>query len=324
MDNLRSFSCSVKGASHDKSGLPCQDASRCGDSGKPESVQIAVVADGHGSPQYFRSDVGARIAADAAFEGISDFIRQNPGAPQIFLEGGGKSALDGLAKHIISAWYTRVSDDETASPLTEDPRIDEIGEAYKNHYADDPERRNFLHAYGTTLIAAAVAGDYWFGLQIGDGKCVVQYENGEWDQPIPWDDNCFLNTTTSICDDDAFKEFRYWFGYRAPDGNCVESRHGADGQDKDRIIAPGSKPAAVFINTDGVDDSYPIFNNEKYLELLYGNVVKYAAAAGFEKTAGQMPAIAKKHAEQGSRDDVSIAGIMGDMNASEISDAAGP
>lgn len=71
-------------------------------------------------------------------------------------------------------------------------------------------------AYGATLIGVVVTKDFWFGVHIGDGKCVVFDKAGVDSEPIPWDEQCFLNITTSICDSNAGSEFRYFFSRELP------------------------------------------------------------------------------------------------------------
>jgi len=52
---------SVIGASHVKAGIPCQDSSDAGSLGE---WHYAIVADGHSSERYFRSDRGAKFAVN--------------------------------------------------------------------------------------------------------------------------------------------------------------------------------------------------------------------------------------------------------------------
>lgn len=77
----------------------------------------------------------------------------------------------------------------------------DLSEQSKQHYLNGTE--DFRHAYGSTLIAAAVCEKYRFGIHIGDGRFTILDKDGAFSQPVPWDDRCFLNVTTSICDDDA-------------------------------------------------------------------------------------------------------------------------
>jgi len=289
MRNYHSFSHSTCGASHKKSDLVCQDASLDNEKDNDERMSIAIVADGHGSPQYFRSNIGSEKATEVALNGIREFINQNPVEPASFTDGDGEKLLAGLARNIIATWFSEVEEDEKNHPLKNDEKINLIEDKYKNRYLNDPNRQYFYHVYGTTLIAVAITDNYWFGLHIGDGKCVVLFDDGNWEQPIPWDDKCFLNSTTSICDDDAISEFRFWYGPTAKGG---------------------PKPIAMFIGSDGVDDTYPIHDNEKYLKYLYRSIVLSFAKEGFESTSSQIKALIQKLAEQGSQDDVSIAGII--------------
>ena len=78
-----------------------------------------------------------------------------------------------------------------------------------------------LHsAYGATLIGAIITDSYWFGIHIGDGKCVSFSSEGEASEPIPWDEMCYNNVTTSICSPSAVSEFRYFFS-RALDSGPI-------------------------------------------------------------------------------------------------------
>ena len=289
----RSFSYTARGESHKKSDLDCQDASLDNDKDNDGRMSIAVVADGHGSPQYFRSDIGSRKATEVTMKGLKEFIAQNLANPDLFLDGDGQKLLEGLAKNIIATWFGEVEDDARENPFADDKRLELIDERYKRKYLNDPSHQYFYHAYGTTLIAVALTENYWFGLQIGDGKCVALFDDGSWDQPIPWDDRCFLNATTSICDDDAISEFRYWYGPTKKDMR---------------------KPLAVFIGSDGVDDTFPLHENEKYLKNLYRSTILSIAKDVFDNAAMQIDALVQKLAEQGSQDDVSIAGIVGALS----------
>lgn len=109
---------------------------------------------------------------------------------------------------------------------------------------------------------------------------------------MPWDPKCFLNQTTSICDDDAAERARLYFSYHT---------------DK----AP---PAAVFLCSDGVDATYPVEDNEKQLYKLYRNVAETFVQDGFDSSCGQIKDLANLFATKGSQDDTSIAGFI-DMEA---------
>src|SRR5690242_8472149 len=63
--------CSVRGPSHERSGLPNQDAIGWSED---STTTVLAVADGHGSAKCFRSDVGSRLAVDAALTVIPELF----------------------------------------------------------------------------------------------------------------------------------------------------------------------------------------------------------------------------------------------------------
>jgi hypothetical protein len=316
MDGFRSFSVTKTGVKHED-GV-CQDASKHKDLG---SAAIAVVADGHGSSRCFRSDVGAEQVVRITTTCIESFIKdsknalRNPSEDENNDGNDGKAELRGLGRQIIDRWCSAVLGHEKASPLVDDPRIEVVPEKYKDRYIDDPDYR--CHAYGTTLMAVAMTEAYWFGIQIGDGKCVALYEDGTWAFPIPLDDRCSHNITTSICDDEpvsALEELRCWFGFKDDDGRYVEYTFGVDGQNRDsgrRTVA--SRPLAIFIGSDGVEDSYPSVDNDRYMVHFYRNRVISIFDDGVEPALEGIEEWGKWFANHGSTDDVSIAGVIGDF-----------
>ena len=253
------FSSTCIGASHLKTETPCQDFSSHWNFKK---TAIIAVADGHGSDDHYRSDRGSRFAVEAAMHCIKELIYINKKEikkPDI--------ALESLEKSIIALWYEKIA---------ENIRGDPIDKCLVPEEAFTP--------YGTTLLAAAITGHYWFALQIGDGKCVCFDTDGSASQPVPWDEKCFLNRTTSLCDENAKSLFRHFYS--------------------------GSLPTAIFIGSDGVDDSFPINKNEEHLarfyKSVYNNFVNEGRQNGEIQLRDMLPLLTKK----GSGDDVSIAGLI--------------
>ena len=136
-------------------------------------------------------------------------------------------------------------------------------------------------AYGATLIGAVVTEDFWFGVQIGDGKCVAFDHAGTDTEPIPWDEQCFLNLTTSLCDSDAAGEFRFCFSRELP--------------------------AAVFVGSDGIDGS---FKNQRHLHNFYRVVLTSFAQEDAQQAAEELGAYLPQLSAQGSADDVSVGCIL--------------
>jgi serine/threonine protein phosphatase PrpC len=308
MNAYKSFAVTVIGGSHIKHGKGCEDSST---KYEDEGVSIAVVADGHGDDNCFRSAKGAMFAVACAARGIQEFVKylEEPEETEpkekvnIIKRLLRKSAVvlqrESLQKKeeaqavlkeklieqgIIRAWFKMTTDDYTYNPVTEE-ELRGVGDKYRKKYA---EGTDLHHAYGATLIAAAITPYYWFGIHIGDGRLTALYPDGTFDQPVPWDEKCYLNVTTSICDDNAAAQARCYFSFH-------------------EVKAP---PVAVFLCSDGVDDNYPVEENEKHLYKLYRTIALTFAEDGFDSTYKQLIDLANQFATKGKGDDTSIAGFI--------------
>jgi hypothetical protein len=249
----RAFAYSSIGDNHRKQNKICQDYSLYYQDNR---ITIAAVADGHGSTAHYRSDRGARFACESAVKCIKTFC-----------QSGAKVSSDKIILSIVGEWEKRVMKDWNT--------------AFR---ADTPYLQNPRHVYGTTLIAVAATKNFWFGLQIGDGRCVTFCKDGSAAQPIPWDKDCYLNVTTSLCDTDASHRFRYFYSKKMP--------------------------SAVFIGTDGVDNSYPVYENETHLAALYQTIAQNFTREGFDQGSKQLEEFLPVLTKKGSGDDVSIAGFI--------------
>lgn len=270
--NKKVFHLSVRGASHEMSNKPLQDASA---DYEDDCCMIAVVCDGHGGDDYIRSDKGSGKGCDIAKKYIKEFIlgmEKN----KFFSDPDGY--LRHLEASIINGWNEAVKEDCSKTPFSEEELRMVSDKAYRKYKGGEIEG-----AYGTTMIAVAadLIQDYWFGIQIGDGKCVDISSEGTFSQPIPWDSKCFLNQTTSMCDSDAIGRFRHYYS--------------------DKL------PAAVFIGSDGIDDC---FRDDEQLYQLYKVVLYSFASTDFEEARAQLEDYLHRLSAKGSRDDVSIAAIM--------------
>ena len=270
--DYRAFGMTVIGASHIKSGTVCQD---CSQSCEKTECRLVVVCDGHGGADYFRSDRGSKLAAVAFMDCMEnpDLIAALSAAAA---EKQRQSRMEQLIKSIIARWNSLVEQDMRQHPFDED-ELSGVSEKARRRY-EAGER--LQAAYGTTLIGAVLAENFWLGLQIGDGKCVAVSETGEFTQPIPWDEECFLNVTTSLCDENAAKEFRFCFS---------------------RTL-----PAAVFIGSDGIDDC---FAGDERLYDFYRVTLKSFAETDEETAITQLKEYLPTLSEKGSGDDMSV-GIL--------------
>ena len=263
------------GASHTYNGRVCQDWSG---SVNNERYKLAVVSDGHGGGDFFRSDRGSRFAVDVFCKCADEAFGSETGSCAGLSECEDDEKIYELLKSfmskVVAGWNEVVENDLAVSPFTEEEMANVTDHARASY-----EKGEDLHsAYGATLIGAVITADYWFGIHIGDGKCVVFGNDGEVTEPIPWDAMCYNNITTSICSPSAVSEFRYYFSRELP--------------------------AAVFLCTDGIDGS---FASSRYHHDFYRLVLSTFASETEERACLELEEYLPELSAQGSGDDMSIA-----------------
>ena len=266
--NAKSFHVSVQGASHIKKNKACQDASL---SYYDEDCVIAIVCDGHGGDDYMRSAYGSQFGVKVAEENIKNFIK-NINADE--LRQNHRVLIKQLEASIINDWNESIYAHFEQNPFTE-TELEVVSEKARKKYLDN---NRIESAYGTTMIAVGMTKEFWIGLQIGDGKCVAVNPEGKFLQPIPWDNKCFLNATTSICDSHAIDNFRYFYSEKLP--------------------------IAVFVGTDGIDDC---FKNDEQLNNLYKTVLYSFMTTDFDVAVNDLSEYLPRLSAKGSGDDVSVA-----------------
>lgn len=312
MNNIISFNCTEIGASHITKGKPCQDYSLSWNS-DDKNTHIVIVCDGHGGDTYVRSDVGARIAAEVSLKIIRETLDCMP--PMLLLDKAGAvtarpntedplplsrkiheteeqvaqnelfykqiehnkeqdSFFTHLFGRIYSEWDSLITEDSVQSPFNEE-ELSLLG------------RANMEKAYGCTLMAFVRTPLYWFAFHIGDGKMLCLNNSHNWFEPVPWDCNCFLNVTTSLCANNPIPAFRYAFNGK------------------------GEFPIAVLLGSDGIDDSWQTMEK---LQNFYNQTLSIFGDIGNEQAVKELKDYLPKLSEKGSRDDMSIAGII-DMEA---------
>ncbi len=269
--NAKSFNLSVQGASHIKKSKECQDAS---ESFFDEKMAVAIVCDGHGGDDYMRSAVGSAIAVNVSKNNIVNFL--NTITKEQFFANPEKN-IKNLEASIINGWNEAIYVHFSQTPFTE-AELSGVSEKARKRYKLGSQIES---AYGTTLIAVAMTKEFWFGIHIGDGKCVAVNPEGKFVQPIPWDPKCFLNATTSICDSDALERFRHFYSEKLP--------------------------AAVFVGSDGIDDC---FSNNEQLYNLYKTILYSFGTSEFEEAKNGLKEYLPRLSAKGSGDDVSIAALF--------------
>lgn len=209
---------SVRGATHERNGLPNQDAIQwLPSSGRGSSVVLAV-ADGHGSARYPRSHTGANIAVDIATRLIDEFLSSQADADNVSLI---KDATEEwLPRTLVRNWTVAVAENLKADPLSAD-------ESTSVGHADESI------AYGATLLAAAVTERFAIYLQLGDGDILTVSDRGVVSRPLSKDERLLGNETTSLCAPEAWRDFRAGFQ-----------------------LLRQSHPALILLSTDGYPNSF--------------------------------------------------------------------
>ena len=288
MTECYNFSC--QGESHKADNKPCQDASFS--AVYDDGLALAIVCDGHGGERYFRSDVGARMATEVIRDSVRTFVENVDKGMFVGQPFTAEEAITSeeviqkqkpidkafrqLFSSIIYQWNQRIADHAANTPISEWEQ-----EHVPQKYLDELHTsETFEKLYGCTLMVYAQTPDYWFAFHLGDGKCVSFQQSPLWTMPIPWDDRCFLNKTTSLCDSNAINEYRY----------CYEG----DGQ----------YPWAIFLGSDGMDDS---FGEDENLVNFYIQVVKMLVTEGKEATIASIESDLPQLSKIGSKDDMSVA-----------------
>jgi len=287
---IESYNFSCQGESHKVDDKPCQDASFSAvyDNG----LAMAIVCDGHGGERYFRSDVGSRMATEVIRDSVKTFVENVDkslfvGKPYTAVEAitseeviSKQTPVDinfrQLFSSIIYQWNQKIADHAMNTTISEweQQHVDQ-------KYLDELKNsETYEKLYGCTLMVYVQTPDYWFAFHLGDGKCISFQQDPFWHEPIPWDERCFLNKTTSLCDSNAINEFRY----------CYQG----DGQ----------FPMVVFLGSDGMDDS---FGEDANLVNFYIQMVKMLVTEGKEATIKSIESDLPQLSKIGSKDDMSVA-----------------
>lgn len=301
------------GASHIASNKPCQDSGTCY---QKDGVYIVIVCDGHGGESYVRSHIGSQLAADIACEKIFQFINNIPigifnykkGAitaiptfdPRIGKDGK-KRELSALSENELDLLRQNLQYIKAAQSFPEIENlfrtlfrsiVETWRSAINEHLAANPfskKEKEYVgskrieKAYGTTLMAAVRTPNYWFAFHIGDGKLLACNKLMQWYEPVPWDCNCFLNVTTSLCDYFPVDEFRYAF-----DGT-------------------GEFPLAFALGSDGIDDT---FIKPELIHKFYSNLLQVFSEREIEEAKTLLTASLFELSKRGSHDDMSVAAII--------------
>ncbi len=248
-----------------RSGLPNQDA--C-DHSQQGNVTVMAIADGHGGSRHFRSQIGSALAVQSALN--------------VLAAAGANSNVPEAAKEIESVWRTAVFSDLERNPFSE-AELATLANSTDGPAAAETVRNAPILAYGATLLAAAATDSRILLLQIGDGDILAVSKNGETTRPVPADDRLIGNQTTSLCQPEAWKEFR-----------------GAV------LRIPEDCPELLLLSTDGYANS---FKSEEDFLKIGKDYLEFIRDRGLQAVSEELPAILTEASQNGSADDITL-GIL--------------
>lgn len=261
----------VRGAAHERNGLPNQDAICWLPASGRGSSAVLAVADGHGSPRYPRSHTGARLAVETAVRLIDDFTDSQSDVDNLSLIKD--ATQEWLPRALVRNWAEAVAADLQTEPLSE-TELFLLGPG---------SSRELSIAYGTTLIVTAVTERFILYLQLGDGDILCVSQSGEVTRPLSKDDRLFGNETTSLCANEAWRDFRIQFQPLTQ-----------------------SPPALVLLSTDGYPNS---FRDESGFLQVGSDILDLVQENGLASVNDRLAGWLRDSTRAGSGDDVTL-GIL--------------
>ena len=172
----------VRGVSHERLGLPCQDAQET--RVLPDGTLLVALADGAGSASF--SDQGARCAVNEALNSLAASLEGEPPADADGWRCLLREVFDTARAAVIWLAATNAAEDVAKgqpaaqdSPAPEDMVAPEILESFEDPAALPGEEARAAsepppeRAYATTLTCAIATRDQLVVGQIGDGVVVA-------------------------------------------------------------------------------------------------------------------------------------------------------
>lgn len=263
---FQGIKCVVHGADHIAKNKICQDAA---DFYIDKNYGAAVVADGHGGEKYVRSDVGSKLAVQSAIDTISSFMKDFEGFSKE-ISRHWQYIIERMQEQFLTRWSLAVEAYHKEHPLTrkEETILRE----------DSVIEGDLYTMYGSTVLIAVIARDFYYGMLVGDGGFVVVEQDGSVDIPIE-DERSYANYCSSICSKNAIDAFRSFY------------REGS--------------PLSMSVSTDGLIKSFG--NEEDFKEY---HVLITSMLTNMDNCSQSLNKNLNKRTCDGSGDDISIALIF--------------
>ncbi len=257
---------SVRGATHERNGLPNQDAIHWLPASGRGSSAVLAVADGHGSPRYSRSHIGAALAVERGAQLVNEFLSSQAGVDNL-----------SLIKHAAEEWLPRALVRNWSEAVDQHLKTDPLSPPLPSNVQTGAES---LIPYGATLLVAAVTERFICYLQLGDGDILTVNDRGEVSRPLVRDERLLGNETTSLCAADAWRDFRVNF-------QPLTQSH----------------PALVLLSTDGYPNS---FRDESGFFKVGSDLLQMIQERGLARVEADLAGWLLDSTRAGSGDDVTL------------------
>ena len=270
------FGKSVKGATHEKNGLPLQD--NCKIEEISDKITIIAVADGHGSSKCSRSDRGSLIAVNTFCTVMKNYLlnygKEKDGLTNLvtFLNREGDMRF---AQDICEEWQARVKQSyykNKAENQAED-------KTDKDDNGNTDWKKVYL-LYGTTLLGMLITDTFVFSFQIGDGD--INYITGDEISPLVEPEKFLGTETHSLSKLDAWRKAVA----------SVRRKNAAD-----------DVPYLYMLSTDGFSNS---FVNEEEFHKTCREYYKMIGEHGYEAVGDNLEKWLKETSELGCGDDITV------------------
>lgn len=269
---MKRFICgeSVKGATHERNGLPLQDSKRIEEIS--EHITILSVADGHGSDKCPRSDRGSLMAVNA----FCDVMKK-------YLLGYGQT-LEGMTE--LVTFLNREGDTRFAQDVCEEwqARVKQSFYKNKDEALVDSEGsidwKRVYSLYGTTLLGMLITDTFIFTFQIGDGD--INMITSDDVSPLVEPEKFLGTETHSLSKLDAWRK-------------SVASLRRKD--------VESDEPYLYMLSTDGFVNSYA---SEEDFQKTCRDYFNMIGQHGFEAVKNNLAKWLKETSELGCGDDVTV------------------
>jgi hypothetical protein len=200
----------VKGRTHIHSGRPNQDSLRW--LNEPSNqVKILSIADGHGSVNHFRSNIGSQVATKVSVKVFSNLFRRIDWT-HMNISQIRDIIRYSIPRYIVRMWNEMVTSHLIKNPVSHNELKKEFGECCEEIFNMISTNPRII--YGSTSITTVVTNSFIFCFQIGDGDIVIVDRERKLVRPFAYDNQLGdiagvspMDETNSLCMNNSWNNY---------------------------------------------------------------------------------------------------------------------